>query len=320
MSITLNQLSKFLAVGRTGSVKDAAEQRFVTQPSVSAALAALAKELGVSLTERVGRSVQLTAAGEAFMPYASDVLGLLDQGQRAAHEAVDDAARELRIASVTTAGEYLLPTLLRAFSTLHPETALALEVGNRERVFQRLLDRDVDVAIGGSPPEDGRLTGRAFLLNEIVLIVPPDDELARRRTVTFADLADSTWLLREEGSGTRGLVEELLARTGVAPRTLTLGSNGAIKQAVRMGLGVSLQSRAAVELELQAGVLATVRLPGLPTRHWYVLTSAIGPLRPSVEGFVEFVESKAASAAVAEVAAGSTRTRANDRRMTIDKP
>lgn len=304
MSITLNQLSTFLAVARAGSVKDAAEQRFVTQPSVSAALAALSRELGVSLTERVGRTIRLTAAGEVFMPYASDVLGLLEQGRRASHEAVDRAAREVRIASVTTAGEYLLPALLRKFSALYPETELALEVGNRERVFQRVLDHDVDVAIGGSPPEDGRLTGHPFLLNEIVLIVPPDDDLAQRGTATFAGLADHTWLLREEGSGTRALVEGLLARNGVTPRTLTLGSNGAIKQAVRMGLGVSLQSRAAVELELSSGVLSTARLPGLPTRHWYVLTSAIGRLRPSVAQFVEFVGSEAAARAIAEVALG----------------
>jgi len=300
VSITLNQLSTFLAVARAGSVKDAAERRFVTQPSVSAALAALSRELGVSLTERVGRTIRLTAAGVAFVPYASDVLGLLEQGRRASREAVDEAAREVRIAAVTTAGEYLIPPLLMLFSALHPETALSLEVGNRQRVFQRVLDREADVAIGGSPPEDGRLTGRPFLRNEIVLIVPPGDDLARRRSVTFPGLDGRTWLLREEGSGTRALVEGLLARYEVVPRTLTLGSNGAIKQAVRMGLGISLQSRAAVDLELGTGVLATVPLRGLPIRHWYALTSAIAPLRPSVQEFVEFVGSKAATAAIAE--------------------
>lgn len=300
VSITLTQLSTFLAVARTGSVKGAAERLVVTQPSVSAALAALSKDLGVRLTERLGRSVRLTPAGETFVPYAADVLGLLEQGRRAVREVVDAAAREVRIAAVTTAAEYVVPPLLRRFSDLHPDVALTLEVGNRERVFRRLLDHEADVAIGGSPPDDGRLVGRAFLRNEIVLIVPPDDDLAGRRSVTFADLGERTWLLREEGSGTRALVEGLLARHGIRPRTLTLGSNGAIKHAVRMALGVSLQSRAAVDLELRTRLLATVPLRGLPVRHWYALTSATGPARPAVNCFLDFVASDEAETAIAQ--------------------
>ncbi len=304
VSITLSQLSTFLTVARNGSVKRAAEQLHVTQPSVSAALSALAKEVGVPLTERVGRTIRLTAAGEALVPYARDVLGLLEQGQRAARESADTVAREVRVAAVTTAAEYLVPPLMRRFSTLHPEIALTLEVGNRERVLQLLLDHDADVAIGGAPPEDGRVSGRPFLRNEIVLIVAADDELARLRSVTFAGLAERTWLLRERGSGTRTLVEGLLVQHGAKPHTLTLGSNGAIKQAVRMGLGVSLQSRAAVELELRTGVLATAPLRGLPVRHWSALTQATATLRPAVAEFVDFLASASAPAAIAEAAAG----------------
>ena len=293
LPITFTQLSTFLAVARTGSVKAAAEELFVTQPSVSAAVSALARELGVELTERFGRTIRLTPAGEAFVPYAADVLGLVEQGRRATREAVDASACEVRIAAVTTAAEYIVPSLVQRFSAEHPDIALTLEVGNRERVFRRLLDHDADVAIGGSPPEDGRLLGRPFAPNEIVLIVPPGDEFAGRRAVSFDALEERTWLLREEGSGTRALVEGLLAGNGIHPRTLTLGSNGAIKQAVRMGLGVSVQSLAAVDLELDAGLLATVRLRGLPARHWYLLTSAAGRSRPPVQRFLDFISSNA---------------------------
>lgn len=294
MAITLTQLKTFLAVERGGSVKAAAKELVVTQPSVSAAVAALSDEVGVVLTERVGRSSSLTPAGEAFAPYAADVLGLLEQGRKAAREAAGAAAREVRIAAVTTAAEYVVPPLLRRFSDANPEIVVTLDVGNRARVFGRVLDHEVDVAIGGSPPDDGRLVGRPFLRNELVLILPPDDERSARRSVTFASLAGATWLLREEGSGTRALVEGLLARHGLAPRTLTLGSNGAIKHAVRIGLGVSLQPRVAVELELGAGLLATAPLRGLPVRHWYTLVSRTSRLRPVVQLFLDFVASEAA--------------------------
>lgn len=301
MAITFNQLATFLAVAESGSVSGAAEKLVVTQPSVSAAHSALSRELGVELTERAGRGSRLTPAGRAFLPFAADVLGLLAQGKQAAREASDASLLELRIAAVTTAGEYIVPPLLRAFSALNAEVALTLEVGNRQRVFQRVLTHEVDLAIGGRPPAGGLVTGHAFLKNRIVLIAAPDDPLVRRRSVPVEELARRSWLLREEDSGTRMMVEDFLAHHDVRPRTVTLGSNGAIKQAVRAGLGVSLQSRVAVELELESGVLATVSVRGgLPERHWYVLRSATGPVRPSVEAFVAFVGTRRAREAVEE--------------------
>src|SRR5436305_15233470 len=124
MAVTLDQLSSFLAVAREGSVSAAAEKLFVTQPSISAAVSALSRELGVDLTERVGRGVGLTAAGQAFRPYAADVLGLVEQGKQAAREASDVSMRSLRIVAVATAAEYVVPTLLRAFHGRHPEVNL----------------------------------------------------------------------------------------------------------------------------------------------------------------------------------------------------
>lgn len=290
MAVTFGQLANFLAVAETGSVSKAAERLVVTQPSVSAALSALSRELGAELTERAGRTIRLTPAARAFLPFAEDVVGLLEQGRQAAREAAEPSARLLRIAAVTTAGEYVVPPLLRAFSELRPEIELTLEVGNRGRVFQQLLDRSADLAVSGSPPPGGRLTGRPFLDNEIVLIAAPGHPLARRRPVPVAELADLTWLVREEGSGTRMLVEDFLAHHDLAPRTVTLGSNGAIKQAVRAGLGVSLQSRVAVELELESGLLTTIPVRGgLPERQWYVLRPATGPVRGPVEEFEAFV-------------------------------
>src|ERR1043166_2213922 len=108
MAITLNQLSTFLAVAREGSV------------SAAAPLAPLWKEIGVDLTERVGRGIGLTPAGQAFRPYAADVLGLVQQGRQAAREAADASMRSLRLVAVATAAEYVVPTLLRAFHRLHP--------------------------------------------------------------------------------------------------------------------------------------------------------------------------------------------------------
>jgi DNA-binding transcriptional LysR family regulator len=300
MAITLNQLASFLAVAREGSVSVAAQRLFVTQPSISAAISSLSKEVGVELTERVGRGIGLTPAGEAFRPFAADVLGLVEEGKQSAREAADRSQRRLRIIAVATAGEYLVPSLLRGFSAQHPEIRLALEVANRATLFERLLEHDADVGIAGRPPEDERIEGDPFMKNEIVLIAAPNDPLAKSRSVRLEQLADRTWLRREEGSGTRQLLSDFLAMHDLRPATMTLGSNGAIKQAVRLGLGVSFQSRMAVEYELAAGTLVRIALHGLPLREWYALRSAVLPPREPVQLFFAFLHGAAGRKAFAQ--------------------
>jgi DNA-binding transcriptional LysR family regulator len=289
MAVTVTQLATFLAVAREGSVSAAAEKLFVTQPSISAAVSALSKELGVDLTERAGRGVALTAAGEAFRPYAADVLGLIEQGRQAAREAADASLRRIRVVAVETAAEVIVPELLRRFHDLHPEIELQLEVANRDAVFARVLEHEADVAIAGRPPADPRIVGRPFAPNELVLIAAPDDALVGAK-VDPPRLAERTWLLREPGSGTRQLAVEFLAQHGLEPRTLTLGSNASIVKSVALGLGISIQSREAVEPELGAGTLAEIAVVGgLPQRSWHVLNAAGAPVRQPVQQFLDFV-------------------------------
>jgi DNA-binding transcriptional LysR family regulator len=293
MAITLTQLTAFLAVVRGGSITAAADELVVTQPSVSAAVASLARELGCDVFERAGRGVRLTDAGTAFVPYAEDVLGLLEKGRVAALEAASIAVRRLRIAAVTTAAESFVPGLMREFAARHPETDLMLVVGNRQDVLDRVVTHSADVAIAGKPPADERLVSEPFSENEIVCITAPDDPATSDRPLDAIELVDRAWLLREPGSGTRALNDQFLEDHGLRPRTLTLGSNGAIKQAARAGLGVSLVSRAAVETELASGWLGQITLADGPQmRPWFMLRSAVGPVAPSVEHFIAFVRGR----------------------------
>ena len=309
MAITITQLTAFLAVVEGGSVTAAADALMVTQPSVSSAIAALGRELGCELFERSGRGVRLTAAGTAFLPYATDVVGLLESGRQAVREQAELAASRLRIIAVTTAAESFVPPLMRAFSDQHPRIELTLDVGNRERVLDRIRTRHVDVAILGKPPADDQLVAAPLFENEIVCIAAPDDPAVARGSVPARDLGDRAWLLREPGSGTRALNEQFLSERGIAPRQLTLASNGAIKQAARAGLGVSLISRDAVEGELTTGRLGEIRLEdGPPVSRWFVLCSAVGPVRPAVRSFLEFARAAAATTA------GSTTPRTGARR------
>jgi DNA-binding transcriptional LysR family regulator len=285
MAITLTQIRAFLAVKSTGSVHAAAGQLLVSQPSVSAAVASLARDLGTALFERHGRGVRPTESGEAFAPYAAQVLGLIEQGRDAAQEAAHPENSKVRVVAVNTAGEYLMPPVIRAYRQLHPGVSILLQVGNRATVFERLKSRRADIGIGGRPP--GRsLIGLPLVGNELVVV---------GREIP-SDLAKTPWLLREEGSGTRLATERLLADLGLgsaeigSPELLTLGSNGAIKQGLEVGLGITLISRFAVARELRDGMLSEISVPGTPlTRPWHVLFLPSGPQRPAVRAFGEFL-------------------------------
>ena len=290
MAITITQLTAFLAVIKGGSVTAAADELVVTQPSVSSAVAALSRELDCELFERAGRGIRLTAAGSAFAPYAADVLGLLEHGRTAAREASALVARRLEIAAVTTAAESFVPGLMRSFAEQHPDVELTLVVGNRQDVLERVSSHSADVAIMGKPPADDRLRAEPFRENEIVCITAPDDPWTAAGPVSPGRLSERCWLLRESGSGTRTLGEQYLAEHGLEPKTLTVGSNGAIKQAARAGLGISLLSKAAVETELESGWLGELRLADGPeARPWFLLRSAVGPVRPAVDLFTRFL-------------------------------
>ena len=276
--LTLGQLRTFLAVASTGSVRAAADQLVVTQPAVSSALAAVRKQVGVALVMRDGRGLRLTPAGEALAERARAALALLDEAVAAARGEADPDRGRLRLASVTTAGEHLAPPLLAAFLAGHPEVTVSLEVGNRRRVADLLAHHEVDLAIGGRPPVGAETL--AVRPNRLIVVAAPG-------LSPSGGLDAATWLLREPGSGTRATAEAFLDGAGIAPRILTFGSNGAVVESVRIGLGVTLISADAVAGDLAAGALVEWQHPGLPIeRPWHLLGRAGEPLAPTPDRFL----------------------------------
>ena len=292
MAMTLSQLRTFIAVAEDGSVRAAAERLHVSQPSVSGSIAALSEEVGVPLTERDGRGMKLSPAGEAFLPHAIEALGLLDLGTRMAQSAASKVSSTVRIAAVYTAAESLLPPLLRAFREAHPDVPIQLEIGNREFVLELLASRGADIGIGGRPPEDGSLDGTIIARNEHVIVAAPDHPLAGSGTVSVRDLADETWLVREEASGTRRLVDEYLAAAHITPPVTTIGSNSAVAAAAMVGLGVGLLPLVSVGHQIASGQLVRLSVePPPPSRDWYVLLPSRRP-SPAAGTLAEFLSAR----------------------------
>lgn len=275
LGVTLTQLRTFLAVAQHQSVRAAAERLLVAQPSVSAAVGSLERELGVALVARHGRGLRLTPAGVAFAATVRESLGQLDRGTRLARSLGLPGGGDVRVAAVTTAAEQLLLPLIAAFSRRHSRARVQVDVGNRTTVWEALRSHEADLVIAGRPPENAPALVLGTAANTLVLVGPPGG--GHQRMVSI-----STWLLREEGSGTRQSTEELLGSLGLRPATMILGSNGAIERAVAEGLGVALVPLASARQALAAGSISVVECPGTPMeRPWHLVCHREDRLGPT---------------------------------------
>ena len=269
---TLARLRTLVAVAESGSVRAAARRLTVTEPAVSAALAALAREVRAPLVERDGRGLRLTPAGDAYAAYARRILGLHEEALAAARAGADAGRGLVRVAAVPTAGEHLLPTALASFLAAYPAVDLRLEVGTSERTWAMFAAHEADVMIGGRPPAHATdAVIRATRPNLLVVVAAP--AVARA-----FDLTATRWLQREPGSATRAHAEALLATLDAAPPMLTLGSTGAVIAGAVAGLGATLVPREAVKDRLAAGDLVELLVPGTPLRRpWRAVTHEVVP-------------------------------------------
>jgi DNA-binding transcriptional LysR family regulator len=265
--VTTNaRLRALVELADAGSVRGAAQRLVVTESSVSAAVSALAADVGVPLVRRNGRGVLLTPAGERYAGYARRILGLHDEAMAAARGEADPERGLLRLAAVTMAGEHVVPALLASFHKRHPNVTLQLEVDHRARVWPLLAQHEVDLVLAGRPPDDLADGIRAVSANSLVVVGSP-------RSADGFSPADATWLMREAGSGTRATCEALLAALEADPPTLVLGSPGAVIAAAEAGLGVTLASRQAVARQLEGGELVELPMPGTPLhRPWHAVS------------------------------------------------
>jgi DNA-binding transcriptional LysR family regulator len=291
--LSLNQVRTFLEVAQTGSVRLAAERLVVSQPAVSSALAGLQKTVGSPIVERDGRGVRLTPAGERLALYGRRIFALLDEAVVEARAAANPKSRRLSLAAVPTAAELLLPELLGGFRAQREEVDLELEVANKDLVWERLAHWEADLVLAGRPPQDAQFVTLAVRPNAVVVVGPPG------RTFSLGELARTTWLLREPGSGTRETMQAVFAELGIEPPAVTIGSNGAIRECVRVGLGISLLSRDAVARELANGTLTEIATPITPlVRDWHLVGGRERDLPSGAQRFLDYVVASGAFRAV----------------------
>lgn len=305
---TLRQLVTFHALARLGSVSRTAEELHLTQPAVSLQLGILEESAGTPLLARGARGVRLTEAGEVLADYAARILQLWDEAGEALAAQRGQVAGTLRIGVVTTA-EYLMPQLVLEFTRQHAQVGVKLGVGNRAEIAAQLSQQEIDLAIMGRPPAELRVEASPFARHPMAFVAAPDHPLLAKPGLALADFAGVNLLVRERGSGTRTTVEQLFKTAGVEMRLgAETSSNEAIKQMCAAGFGIAFISLHACVLELQAGLLVQLPLPGHPIqREWHVISLAERPLPAAARAFAAFLREHGQARLDAKLAADRER-------------
>ena len=270
---TLRQFQIFEAIVRLGSFTRAAEELFLTQPTVSMQTKKLSDSIGLPLLEQVGRRVQPTEAGRELYTSVRTIFQTLSNVEMAVSDLKGVRRGRLRLGVVTTA-KYIAPRLMGGFSDEYPGVELALKVSNRERVVDRMLNGVDDLYIMGQVPSDlTEIESHPFAPNPLVVIASRDHPwVGRKEPVTIEELAEHPLILRETGSGIRDTVLRLFEEKGLRPNVrMEMGSNEAIKHAVVAGLGVSVISLHTITLEGPKGPVAIVDVEQFPImKQWFI--------------------------------------------------
>lgn len=272
------RLKVFRTVAEHLNFRKAAEHLFLTQPAITLQIKALEDELGIRLFDRAGSRVSLTAQGSVLLGYANKIAALVSQAEQELGAEDGKVSGDLTLGVSTTIAQYVLPRLLGAFLEEHPRVQFTLHSGNTSEIVHLLLDNKLSIGLIEGPARDRGIRTEPFMQDELVLIMPPtveSDQMSR------AQLLASNLLMREQGSGSRRVVELALEKADLKLKSfknvMNLDSTEAIKSAVEVGLGVGFVSRWAISKEVELGALKVAEVAGLKVDRHFSLISRTGP-------------------------------------------
>jgi len=293
--IQLVQVEGFLEVARRGSVSRAAEALFITQPTLTARLQGLERELGTPLFLRTPHGMRLTDAGRAWIPFAERALRALVDGRDALEQVITASAGHLMIAAAPAVSTYVLPELLERFVASHPRVDVSVRTGHSEDVVELVVRDEVQLGLGRAIRHPD-LELRPFHTEELVLVCAPDHPFTKRSSVPMADVAAEKLIMFDRTSSYYEITQGAFLSAGVKPRGLMeLDSIEAAKKMVERGLGVALLPGTAVAREAAGGTLVVVAMKDAPRMHNSIVAFRrrdAGEPQGVVAAFLELIETR----------------------------
>jgi DNA-binding transcriptional LysR family regulator len=257
------RLQVFHTVARLLSFTKAAEALHMTQPAVTFQVRQLEEYFNTRLFDRTHNRISLTSVGQRVFEYAERIFHLYGEMENSVKEMTGDVSGVLVLGASTTIADYMLPVLLGDFKAEYPDVRIRLRVSNSDGIVAMVEENAIDLGVVEAPVNNKSLAVELCRYDPLVAVVPPEHELASRKSIAVNELFRFPYICREEGSGTREVVNEYLQANLTSCElnvAMELGSPEAIKGAVAAGMGISILSRTTLHRELQLGTLKAIPL------------------------------------------------------------
>jgi DNA-binding transcriptional LysR family regulator len=293
--VTLDQLRVFVAVAERQHVTHAAEALNLAQSAASHAIASLEDRHQTKLFNRIGRHIELTDAGLAFLKEARAVLAAVEAAELVLIEFSNLKRGVLSVQASQTIANYWLPRHLAAFRSAYPEIEIRASIGNTAQVATAVENRETELGFVEAAIHSEQLTSTTIARDQIIVVTAPDHQLVKRKPIRPKDLMEVEWVLRERGSGTRSVFESALMEFGLKAQALRIAlelpSNEAVRSAAEAGLGAAVISASIAAPSLEAGLLQQIDFR-LPEREFYVLTHRDRLPSRAAQAFLEMLNAR----------------------------
>ena len=291
------QLRTFVALAKTGGFTSAAREVFLSQSAVSHSVKALEQDVGCRLFDRVGKKVLLTQAGETLLVHAERVLAEMGLARETLQHLNKWGQSRIRLAASSTACQYILPSVIRRFKEEYPDCVITIEPADASNSVELLEDNRIDIAISLEPDQLGQLSFLPLFKDELMFIISPSHEWALKGRVIRKQIQQQKFVLYNKSSQTFRMIESFFRRDGIGINTLIeFGSMDAIKELVKLGLGISVMAPWVARSEIEVGSIIALPLGRrLLGRKWGVLTWRQRSLNMPEERFVGLCREAAGS-------------------------
>ena len=297
--MNIHQVYIFNITARTLSITKTAKKMHLSQPSVSIQIKDLEDSLNVRLFDRINRKITLTDAGKTFFEYSERLLHLIDEINGVMNEFSSGDVGRLVLGAANTVGIYVLPKFLGEFKERYPKAEIALNIQNRQEAVEQCVAGELDFAFMQDPPKHPDLQAEFLMNDELVIVCSPKHRWAEMGHLTMKTLSSepSAIILREEGSGTRGIIEYVIKRFGIERKvTMELSSSEGIKRAVEANLGVAVLSRNVIKNEVENKTLVALPIKDLNTkREFFIVRNKKRKSLPLMMKFYDFILDKRAA-------------------------
>lgn len=291
----LRKLEVFCRVVELKSFTRAAAAVMLSQPTVSEHIRSLEDELGQKLVDRLGRHVEPTPVGNLLYSYAVKILRLQSDALQAIEQYGGKLIGRIMIGAGSIPGTYILPGVIGRFRERYPSVKATLMINSSQQIVQDVQGGQLEIGVVGARWSERGLDCREIYSDSLSVVVSADHPMAGKQEITLTELIDEPFILRESGSGTRKVVDQIFEEHGVKTSSLLevaeIGSTAAVLQAVKEGMGISIVSTMAVEKDLSRGTLVSLSVKGIKMeRPFYMVRRKNRELSPAAAVFWGFLQ------------------------------